>query len=69
MLDSNAFYRQKELFSLEDTKQVDELERRAAAANLNYIRLDGNIGCLGMFLIFSLRFILNLFEGRINMHV
>lgn len=47
LLDSNAEYRQKELFALKDMKQEDPLEVRAAAANLNYIRLDGNIGCMG----------------------
>ncbi|KAK0404735.1 hypothetical protein QR680_017601 [Steinernema hermaphroditum] len=46
LLDTNAEYRQKELFSLKDSKQEDELEIRAAKANLNYIRLDGNIGCM-----------------------
>uniref|UniRef100_A0A915D9Q2 ATP-grasp domain-containing protein n=1 Tax=Ditylenchus dipsaci TaxID=166011 RepID=A0A915D9Q2_9BILA len=46
VLDSNAEFRQKELFSLKDDKQEDELEIRAANANLNYIRLDGNIGCM-----------------------
>jgi len=48
VLDSNADYRQKELFALKDTRQEDELEVRAAKANLNYIRLDGNIGCMGV---------------------
>ncbi|KHJ98214.1 succinate-CoA ligase, beta subunit [Oesophagostomum dentatum] len=46
LLDSNAEFRQKELFALKDSKQEDPLEIRAAAANLNYIRLDGNIGCM-----------------------
>lgn len=46
VLDTNADFRQKELFSLKDAKQEDELELRAAKANLNYIRLDGNIGCM-----------------------
>lgn len=46
VVDSNAEYRQKEIFGLKDDKQEDELEIRAAKANLNYIRLDGNIGCL-----------------------
>ncbi|VDL75064.1 unnamed protein product [Nippostrongylus brasiliensis] len=46
LLDTNAEFRQKELFSLKDSKQEDPLEIRAAAANLNYIRLDGNIGCM-----------------------
>jgi len=46
VLDPNAEYRQKELFSLRDNRQEDELEVRANKANLNYIRLDGNIGCM-----------------------
>ncbi|EYB99448.1 hypothetical protein Y032_0122g1055 [Ancylostoma ceylanicum] len=46
LLDTNAEFRQPELFSLKDSKQEDPLEIRAAAANLNYIRLDGNIGCM-----------------------
>ncbi|CAD5229613.1 unnamed protein product [Bursaphelenchus okinawaensis] len=45
-LDSNAVFRQKELFALKDEKQEDPLEVRAGKADLNYIRLDGNIGCL-----------------------
>jgi len=46
VIDSNAEFRQKEIFSLKDQKQEDALEVRAEKANLNYIRLDGNIGCL-----------------------
>ncbi|VDM58726.1 unnamed protein product [Angiostrongylus costaricensis] len=46
LLDTNAEFRQRELFALKDNKQEDPLEIRAAAANLNYIRLDGNIGCM-----------------------
>lgn len=46
LLDTNAEFRQQELFKLKDSKQEDPLEIRAAAANLNYIRLDGNIGCM-----------------------
>jgi succinyl-CoA synthetase beta subunit len=45
-LDTNAGFRQKELFALKDNNQEDELEVRASNSNLNYIRLDGNIGCL-----------------------
>lgn len=50
VLDSNAEYRQHELFDLQKDREIDELEKRAATANLNYIRLDGNIGCLGKYL-------------------
>ncbi|KAJ1360780.1 hypothetical protein KIN20_019840 [Parelaphostrongylus tenuis] len=46
LLDTNAEFRQQELFALKDSKQEDPLEIRAAAASLNYIRLDGNIGCM-----------------------
>ena len=51
--DDNAFYRQKEIFSLRDWSQEDERDQKAAAADLNYIGLDGNIGCLGLELIFN----------------
>uniref|UniRef100_A0A4W3IM71 Succinate--CoA ligase [ADP-forming] subunit beta, mitochondrial n=1 Tax=Callorhinchus milii TaxID=7868 RepID=A0A4W3IM71_CALMI len=44
--DSNAAFRQKEIFALQDWSQEDERERTAAQANLNYIGLDGTIGCL-----------------------
>lgn len=46
VLDANADFRQKKLFALKDKTQEDELEIRAQNSNLNYIRLDGNIGCL-----------------------
>ena len=45
--DDNAFYRQKEIFDLRDWSQEDERDVLAAKANLNYIGLDGSIGCLG----------------------
>ncbi|XP_004928485.2 succinate--CoA ligase [ADP-forming] subunit beta, mitochondrial [Bombyx mandarina] len=44
--DDNAEFRQKELFSLRDTTQEDPKEIEAAKYNLNYIALDGNIGCM-----------------------
>lgn len=47
VIDANADFRQKELFALKDSSQEDPLEVRAQKANLNYIRLDGNIGCMG----------------------
>jgi len=46
--DANAEYRQKEVFTLKDMSQKDKRDVQAAEANLNYIGLDGNIGCLGM---------------------
>ncbi|XP_019356041.2 succinate--CoA ligase [ADP-forming] subunit beta, mitochondrial isoform X2 [Alligator mississippiensis] len=44
--DSNSAYRQKKIFDLQDWTQEDERDRDAAKADLNYIGLDGNIGCL-----------------------
>lgn len=44
--DDNAEFRQKEVFELRDRTQEDPREVAASAFNLNYIGLDGNIGCL-----------------------
>lgn len=44
--DSNAFYRQKEILSLRDESQEDPREVSAEKCGLNYIGLDGDIGCL-----------------------
>lgn len=44
--DDNAFFRHKELFESRDWSQSDVREREADDSNLNYIALDGDIGCL-----------------------
>jgi len=44
--DSNAEFRQKALFDLQDNTQEDERDVIAAQVGLNYIGLDGEIGCL-----------------------
>uniref|UniRef100_A0A0D6R8F1 Succinate--CoA ligase [ADP-forming] subunit beta, mitochondrial n=1 Tax=Araucaria cunninghamii TaxID=56994 RepID=A0A0D6R8F1_ARACU len=44
--DDNAAYRQKEIFALRDRSQEDPREVAAAEADLNYIGLDGEIGCM-----------------------
>jgi succinyl-CoA synthetase beta subunit len=44
--DDNALFRQKEIAQLHDPYEMDELEVKAAESNLNYIRLDGNIGAM-----------------------
>ena len=44
--DDNADFRQKEVFSWRDTSQEDADEVRAAEQGLNFIKLDGDIGCL-----------------------
>ncbi len=45
-LDDNALYRHKDLAELRDLSQEDAAEAKAAEHALNYIRLDGNIGCM-----------------------
>jgi succinyl-CoA synthetase beta subunit len=44
--DENAEFRQKEVFSWRDTTQEDMDEVKAAEHGLNFIKLDGDIGCL-----------------------
>ncbi|VBB77789.1 Putative mitochondrial succinyl-CoA ligase [GDP-forming] beta-chain precursor [Podospora comata] len=44
--DDNAEFRQKEAFEWRDTTQEDADEVRAAESGLNFIKLDGDIGCL-----------------------
>lgn len=45
-LDGNALYRQPKLKAMRDTSQEDERENRAHDWELNYIPLDGTIGCM-----------------------
>ncbi|KAI8993700.1 hypothetical protein BDB01DRAFT_716520 [Pilobolus umbonatus] len=44
--DDNAAFKQKDVFALRDFTQEDPREIAAAKYELNYIGLDGNIGCL-----------------------
>ncbi|KAG5730031.1 Succinyl-CoA ligase [GDP-forming] subunit beta, hydrogenosomal [Termitomyces sp. T112] len=44
--DDNAEFRQNEVFSLRDISQEEPSEVRAQKANLNFIKLDGSVGCL-----------------------
>jgi succinyl-CoA synthetase beta subunit len=44
--DDNASFRQEEVWSWRDPSQEDPQEVEAAKSNLNFIKLDGNIGCL-----------------------
>ncbi len=44
--DDNALYRHADLAAMADESQERPLDVRARKANLNYIALDGNIGCL-----------------------
>ncbi|HET9843474.1 MAG TPA: ADP-forming succinate--CoA ligase subunit beta [Gammaproteobacteria bacterium] len=45
-VDENALYRQTDLRDLRDSTQEDEREIQAREWELNYIALDGNIGCM-----------------------
>lgn len=45
-IDGNALYRHPELKKMRDTSQEDERENRASDWELNYIPLDGSIGCM-----------------------
>jgi len=45
-LDDNALFRHKDLEELRDPMQEDPVEHRAAQFDLNYVTLDGNIGCM-----------------------
>ncbi|RZK39667.1 MAG: ADP-forming succinate--CoA ligase subunit beta [Hymenobacter sp.] len=45
-LDDNALYRHKDFEALRDTNEEDPLEVEASESNLNYVKLDGNVGCM-----------------------
>jgi succinyl-CoA synthetase beta subunit len=44
--DDNALYRHKEIVELRDLNEEDPLEVEASTYKLNYIKLDGNVGCM-----------------------
>ena len=45
-VDGSALFRQPQLKEMEDPTQEDDRERQAAEWDLNYVSLDGNIGCM-----------------------
>ncbi|MDH3266497.1 MAG: succinate--CoA ligase subunit beta, partial [Gammaproteobacteria bacterium] len=45
-IDGNALYRQPNLVEMRDITQEDDKERAAAAHDLNYVSLDGDIACM-----------------------
>jgi succinyl-CoA synthetase beta subunit len=45
-LDDNALYRHKEFLELRDLAEEDPTEVEAGKFNLNYVKLDGNVGCM-----------------------
>ncbi len=44
--DDNALFRQKDVLALRDLTEEDEREVKASEFDLNYIKLDGTIGCM-----------------------
>ena len=44
--DSNALYRHKDILELRDLEEEDPAEVAASAFDLNYVKLDGSIGCM-----------------------
>ncbi len=44
--DDNALYRHKDIQEMRDIHEEDPLEVKASEHNLNYIKLDGNVGCM-----------------------
>lgn len=45
-LDDNALFRHPDLAEMRDTNEEDPLEVEASVNNLNYVKLDGNVGCM-----------------------
>jgi succinyl-CoA synthetase beta subunit len=45
-LDDNALFRHQEYAAMRDTAEEDATEVEASESNLNYVKLDGNVGCM-----------------------
>ena len=45
-LDANALFRHKDFIELRDTKEEDPTEVEAGEYGLNFVKLDGNVGCM-----------------------
>jgi succinyl-CoA synthetase beta subunit len=45
-IDGNALYRQPKICAMHDPSQEDKREAHAASFELNYVALDGNVGCM-----------------------
>jgi succinyl-CoA synthetase beta subunit len=44
--DGNALFRHQEIIEMRDFTEEDEMELEASKFNLNYVKLDGNVGCM-----------------------
>ncbi|MDP5209913.1 ADP-forming succinate--CoA ligase subunit beta [Microbulbifer sp. 2205BS26-8] len=66
VIDGNALYRHEDLREMHDPSQDDPREAHAAKWDLNYVALDGNIGCMvnGAGLAMGTMDIVNLYGGR-----
>ena len=65
-IDGNALYRQPKLKDMQDPSQEDAREAHAAQWELNYVALDGNVGCMvnGAGLAMGTMDIVNLHGGK-----
>ncbi len=65
-VDGNALYRQKKVKEMHDPSQEDAREAHAASFELNYVALDGNVGCMvnGAGLAMGTMDIVNLHGGK-----
>jgi succinyl-CoA synthetase beta subunit len=65
-IDGNALYRQPKIRDMHDPSQEDEREAHAAQWELNYVALDGNVGCMvnGAGLAMGTMDIVNLHGGK-----
>ncbi|SOE19557.1 succinyl-CoA synthetase beta subunit [Spirosomataceae bacterium TFI 002] len=45
-IDDNALFRHKDLLELRDVAEEDPMEYEASQNDLNYVKLDGNVGCM-----------------------
>ncbi|MCA9972726.1 MAG: ADP-forming succinate--CoA ligase subunit beta [Anaerolineales bacterium] len=65
-IDDNSLYRQPKLVDMRDTSEEPEAERKARAAGINFIKLDGNIGCMvnGAGLAMTTMDVIKLFGGE-----
>jgi succinyl-CoA synthetase beta subunit len=63
--DDNALFRHQEISSLRDEAEEDPLELRATQHSLNYVKMEGNIGCMvnGAGLAMATMDIIQLFGG------
>ena len=64
-IDDNALYRQPELAAMRDLAEEPDAEKQAREAGINFIQLDGNIGCMvnGAGLAMTTMDVVNLFGG------